>query len=106
ELALDDRGLDLELTEPDRGGITARAGADHDCIETLLGHGRVIPRRAGTAPTARRACACASATCSRAARAGARRRLRLRSCRACGRARARCARASRRRAWGTRRSAP
>ena len=36
-LALDDGGLDLELTEPDRGGIATGAGADHDGIETLLG---------------------------------------------------------------------
>ena len=47
-LALDDGGLDLELTEPDSRGITTGAGADHDGIETLLGHGRVLPRRAAS----------------------------------------------------------
>ena len=43
-LALDDGGLDLELAEPDRGGIAAGSGTDHDGIEALLGHGPFLPR--------------------------------------------------------------
>ncbi len=43
-LALDDGGLDLELTEPDRSGISTGTGSDDDGVETLLGHERVLPR--------------------------------------------------------------
>ena len=43
-LALDDGGLDLELTEPDRGRIAARSSSDDNSVETMLGHARVIPR--------------------------------------------------------------